>query len=174
MALFFTLSAESLESGLSGPGLLDGGSRHRNFVLGVLLHESLELEDDILVDLLHRGFVEFSPKLQNNLRVVCRHVRHHVSFHLQVILGVAFVVTCDSLVKVAQVVEPELRVAFRAIKGGRLEGFFQVRVVFFAVGCEALLLEDCPGGEGVAVALLNDAVYLVLAACNEIAPGLGL
>ena len=118
MALFFTLSAESLESGLSGPGLLDGGSRHRNFVLGVLLHESLELEDDILVDLLHRGFVEFSPKLQNNLRVVCRHVRHHVSFHLQVILGVAFVVTCDSLVKVAQVVEPELRIAFRAIAQG--------------------------------------------------------
>lgn len=48
MALFPTVSAESLESGLFGPGLLGGGSGHCNFVLGVLLHESLELEDDIL------------------------------------------------------------------------------------------------------------------------------
>ena len=126
------------------------------------------------VDLLHRDVVEFSAELQNDRRIVCRHVRHHAGFYLQVILGIAFVDTCDSLVKVVQLIESELRIAFRAVKGGRLEGFFQVMVVFFDIGRQVLLLEDCPGGEGIAVALLDEAVCLVLAACNEVSPGLGL
>lgn len=121
------------------------------------------------MDLLHRDVVEFSAELQNDWRIVCRHVRHHAGFYLQVILGIAFVDTCDSLVKVVQLIEPELR-----IEGGRLEGFFQVMVVFFDIGRQVLLLEDCPGGEGIAVALLDEAVCLVLAACNEVSPGLGL
>ncbi|KAI2490141.1 hypothetical protein MHU86_24443 [Fragilaria crotonensis] len=80
-----------------------------------ILDKGLELEYHFLAQLRKRRVAEVTEELDDDAVIVLRHSRHHVTFHLQIVLLILQADSREPHVQVVKVIEPEFG-SFAAIK----------------------------------------------------------